>query len=236
MRLGGEGKHCGKINVVKRRIFQRSHVPSACRCFCAIAFDVPLALAVQVSQSNLLKLLPAERLDLVGVQSSTWQDFLSSVFVDLDSPHSGGEVLLKHCLIAVALLLGETLEEKASAIFSMLEFNGLCAQADFEELAEAAGQEALARKWLDSNEITEDGLDAKMFHKAPPNGPKWPTCSGPWPLANFVLQLLPAADDVTTAVPVDDLCVGSAATTGWNCPSLGIPTRCEFVTCLITHA
>lgn len=58
------------------QIFRGSHVAIACECFGADRIWYSLLALVQVSQNELLKLLPAERLDLVGVQSSTWQALL----------------------------------------------------------------------------------------------------------------------------------------------------------------
>eukprot|EP00434_Breviolum_minutum_P012680 symbB.v1.2.011178.t1/scaffold744.1/size166283/11 len=118
-----------------------------------------------VSQLDFLMLLAAEHLEVTGVKSSTWEAFLSTVFVDLDSSHCG-VVLLKHALISVALLLGETPLERVSAIFTMVEFQGFCSREDFRELAEATGQEDLAAQWLVSNVPVTEKLTQNVFIKA----------------------------------------------------------------------
>ena len=71
---------------------------------------------------------------------------------------------MSHALIALALLLGETVQERVSAMFSMLESGGLCPTTDFLELSEATGQEELAKSWLKLNEVAEK-MDQQTFTK-----------------------------------------------------------------------
>ncbi|CAK9080342.1 FYVE [Durusdinium trenchii] len=109
----------------------------------------------EVSQMDFLLLLPAE--DLQGVKSSTWEAFLSTIFDDLDVSRRG-LVPLKHALIALALMLGDTPLERICALFSMLEVEGRCC-------SEATGQQDAAAQWLASNNVREH-LDQETFIKA----------------------------------------------------------------------